>query len=68
MALVLDVLKHIGRNYSPLNLANMKIYKLKFVQNTAPDNKRGFKVHAQLLPAHILTAQPLPAHILAAQY
>ena len=37
MALVSDVLEHIGRIYSPFNLANMKIQKLKFVRNTAPD-------------------------------
>ena len=40
MALVLDVLKHNGRIYSPLNLGNMKIKKLKLVGNTAPDNQR----------------------------
>ena len=33
MFLVSDVLEHIGRIYSPLNLASMKIKKLKFVQN-----------------------------------
>ena len=38
MALVSDVLQeHIGRIYSPLNLANMKMQKLKFVLNTASD-------------------------------
>ena len=42
MILVSDVLEHIRRtnNYSPLNLANIKIEKLKFVQNTAPDNRK----------------------------
>ena len=40
MALVSDVLEHIGRIYSPLNLANMKIQRLKFVWHTAPDNQR----------------------------
>ena len=40
MALVSEVLEHIGRIYSPLNLANMKIQKFKFVRNTAPDNQR----------------------------
>ena len=40
MFLVLDVLEHIGRIYSPLNLANMQIQKLKFVGNTAPDNQK----------------------------
>ena len=35
MVLVSDILEHIGRIYSPLNLANMKIQKLKFVRNTA---------------------------------
>ena len=40
MALVLEVLEHIGRIYSPLNLASMKIQKHKFVWNTAPDNQR----------------------------
>ena len=40
MVLVSDVLDHIVRIYSPLNLANMKIQKLKFVRNTAPDNQR----------------------------
>ena len=34
MGLVSDVL------YSPLNLANMKIYALKFFRKTAPDNQR----------------------------
>ena len=40
--LVSDVLDHIGRIYSPLNLANIKIKKFKFVRNTcsAPDNQR----------------------------
>ena len=32
--------EHIEQFYSPLNLANMKTQKLKFVQNTAPDNQR----------------------------
>ena len=40
MVLVSDILDHIGRIYNPLNLANMKIQKLKFVRNTAPDNHR----------------------------
>ena len=40
MVLVSDVLDHIGRIYSPLNLANMKNSKLKFVQNNAPDKQR----------------------------
>ena len=40
MVLVLDVLDHIGRIYSPLNLANIKIQKLKFFRNTARDNQR----------------------------
>ena len=40
MVLVSEVLEHIGRIYSPLNLANMKSQKLKFVRNTAPDNQR----------------------------
>ena len=40
MVLILDVLEHIGRIYSPLNLANMQIQKLKFVGNTAPDNQK----------------------------
>ena len=39
MVLVSDVLGHIGRIYSPLNLANMKIQKLKFVRNTTSDNQ-----------------------------
>ena len=41
MVLVSEVIEHIGmigRIYSPLNLANMKSKKLKFVRNTAPDN------------------------------
>ena len=42
MVLVSDILDHIGRIYSPLNLANMKIQKLNIVQNTAPDNQRFF--------------------------
>ena len=37
MVLVSDILDHIGRIASPLNL---KIQKLKFVRNTAPDNQR----------------------------
>ena len=37
--LVSDVLAHTGRIYSPLNLENIKIQKLKFVLNTAPDNQ-----------------------------
>ena len=43
MALVSDVLQeHIGRIYSPLNLDNMKMQKLKFLLNTAldTDNQR----------------------------
>ena len=40
MALVSEVLKHIGRIYSPLNLASINIQKHKFVWNTAPDNQR----------------------------
>ena len=40
MALVWEVLEHIGRIYSCLNLANMKSHKLKFGRNTAPDNQR----------------------------
>ena len=40
MLLVSDVLDQIGRINSPLNLANMKIQKLKFVRNTATDNQR----------------------------
>ena len=40
MVLVSEVLERIGRIYSPLNLANMKSQKLKFVRNTAPDNQR----------------------------
>ena len=39
MALVSEVLQQIGRIYSPLNMANMKSQKLKFVRNTAPDNQ-----------------------------
>ena len=42
MALVSAVLEHIGRIYSPFNLANMKNQKLKFVRNTASDNQRAF--------------------------
>ena len=34
MVLVSDLLDYIGRIYSPLNLANMKIQKTKFVRNT----------------------------------
>ena len=37
-----DVHKRIVRIYSSLNLANMKIQKLNFVRNTAPDNQRVF--------------------------
>ena len=40
MVLISDILDHTGQIYSPLNLENMKIDKLKFVRNTAPDNKR----------------------------
>ena len=40
MILVSDVLDHIGRIYSTLNLANMNIQKQKFVQNTALGNQR----------------------------
>ena len=40
MSVVSDVLKHIGRIYSPFNLANIQIKKVKFVWNTAPDNRR----------------------------
>ena len=40
MALVSEVLDHIGRIYSPLNLAIMKSQKLTFFQNTAKDNQR----------------------------
>ena len=44
MVLVSEIVKHIGRIYSPLNLANMKSQKLKFIRNTAPraDNAKGF--------------------------
>ena len=42
MVLVSDILDHIVRIYSPLNLASMKIQKLKFVRNTAWITK-GFK-------------------------
>ena len=56
MALVLDVLKHNGRIYSPLNLGNMKIKKLKLVGNTAPDNQR------------VLNFMPLLAHVLVYYY
>ena len=40
MVLVSEVLEHFGWIYSPLNLANIKTQKFKFVQNTAPDNHR----------------------------
>ena len=40
MVLVSDAFEHIGLIYSPLNLANMKIQKLKLVWNTAPDNQQ----------------------------
>ena len=43
MVLVSEVLAHIGRINSPLNLANTKSQKLKFLRNTgntAPDNER----------------------------
>ena len=54
MVLVSDALDHIGRIYSALNLANMKIQKLKFVGNTAPDSQRvlNFMLNPKL--AHIL--------------
>ena len=39
MVLVSDGLDNIGRIYSPLNLGNSKIQKLKFAQNTAPDKQ-----------------------------
>ena len=39
MVLVSDVLEHNGRIYSPLKLANMKIQKLTFFRNTAPNNR-----------------------------
>ena len=40
MVLISDVLDHIGveRIYSSLNLANMKIKKIKLVRNSAQDN------------------------------
>ena len=40
MVYVSDIRDHIGRIYSPLNLSNIKIKNLKFVQNTAQDNQR----------------------------
>ena len=47
MVLVSDLLDYTGRIYSPLNLANMKIRKTKFVRNTGNRIKKGFKSHAQ---------------------
>ena len=38
--LVSDVLAHTGGIYSSLNLANMKIQKLKFVRNSTQDDQR----------------------------
>ena len=51
MVLVSD-LDHIGRINSTLNtsLANIKMKKLKFVWNTAPDNQRDLNFN----PKHIL--------------
>ena len=40
MVFVSEAIEYIGRIYSPLNSANMKSQKLKFVWNTAPDNLR----------------------------
>ena len=54
MVLVSDVLKHIVRIYSPLNLANIKIKKIKFVRNTAPDNQRVLNFMRNPELAHIL--------------
>ena len=59
MALVSEVLEHIGRICNPLNLANMLRQKLKFVLNTAPDKQRVLNLNAQPL-----LAQPLLAHVL----
>ena len=49
MVLGSDVLEHIGRIHSPLNLANMKILKLTFFQNTTPDNQRVLKTSCATL-------------------
>ena len=40
--LVSDVLDHIRRIYSPLNLADMKLQKFRYVRNTASDDQRIF--------------------------
>ena len=50
-SIVSEVLEHIGRIYSPLNLANMKMKKLPFFQNNAPDNQRVLTLHAFLSSA-----------------
>ena len=54
MVLVSEVLEHIGRIYSPLNLANMKSQKLKIVRNTALDNQRVLNFMHDPKLAHIL--------------
>ena len=45
MFLVSDVLAHTGRIYSPLNLENIKIQKLKFVLNTVTISCPSYNTH-----------------------
>ena len=52
VVLVSDFLDHIGWIYSPLNLANIKIQKLKSVRNTTPDNQVLNFMHANLTVAY----------------
>ena len=54
MVLVLDVLDHVERIYSPLNLASIKIQKLIFVWNTAQDSRRILNFTRNPKLAHIL--------------
>ena len=61
MGLVSDLLDHIGRIYSPLNMANMKIHysKTKFIRN--PDNRIGHRDNKGVLN---LMRNPKLVHIL----
>lgn len=54
MVFVSEAVDHIGLIYSPLNLAHMKIIKLKFVPNTALDNQMALNFMSTLTGAYIL--------------
>ena len=53
MVLVSDLLDYIGQIFIPLNLANMKIQKAKFVRNTVSRIKRVLNLRRNPKLAHI---------------